>query len=133
MKSRPIEKKKLREFGLLIGTLSLLLTLWMASRGRPVAVSLLTPLALCLLLFSFWKTGWLSPAYRLWMGLAHVLGTLNSRTLLGLFFYLILTPIGWLRRIIGGQDQRFRFHLEKDSYWIPKGPVDLKNNMRHTF
>jgi hypothetical protein len=35
----------------------------------------------------------------LWMGLAKILGYINSRILLGLIFFLILTPLAAIRRL----------------------------------
>lgn len=41
------------------------------------------------------------PAARLWFGLSHVLGTVMSKIILGLVFYLVLTPMGLVRRMLG--------------------------------
>ena len=48
------------------------------------------------------------PVAPLWFGLAHVLGTISSRILLSLVFGLVVTPIGWLRRMLGKDSLRLR-------------------------
>jgi hypothetical protein len=48
------------------------------------------------------------PAAVVWFGLSHVLGTLMSKVLLGAVFYLIVTPIGLLRRLLGHDALRLR-------------------------
>jgi hypothetical protein len=54
-----------------------------------------------------------------WMKLAHGLGWVNSRILLGAMFYLVMTPIGWIVRLTGG-DPLNRRKARQDSYWIPR-------------
>ncbi len=57
--------------------------------------------------------------HRAWMGLAHVLGWVNSRILLSLVFYCIVTPIALLQRLIG-RDALRRRRAPSESYWIPR-------------
>lgn len=40
----------------------------------------------------------------LWMGLAKVLGWISSRVILSVVFFLFLTPLAFLARIISGRD-----------------------------
>ncbi len=54
-----------------------------------------------------------------WMKLAHALGWLNSRVLLGAMFYLVMTPIGWIVRLTGA-DPLNRRAAARPSYWIPR-------------
>ena len=54
-----------------------------------------------------------------WMKLAHALGWVNSRILLGGMFYLVMTPIGWIVRVTGG-DPLNRRRAPQESYWIPR-------------
>jgi hypothetical protein len=54
-----------------------------------------------------------------WMKLAHALGWVNSRILLGAMFYLAMTPIGWIVRLTGG-DPLNRRRRPSESYWIPR-------------
>ena len=57
--------------------------------------------------------------HRGWMKFAHVLGWINSRILLGAMFYLVMTPIGWIVRLTGG-DPLNRRKASQKSYWIPR-------------
>jgi len=43
----------------------------------------------------------LKPVHRVWMWLAMKIGAFNSRVLLGLVFYVAITPVGLVRRLIG--------------------------------
>ena len=95
-------KKKLREFGLLIGF------------GFPILIGWLFPLLfghpfrqwtiwigfLGLSLGIFFPRSLYFP-YKFWMKLGHVLGWANSRIILGFIFIIVLQPIALLMKIIG--------------------------------
>jgi saxitoxin biosynthesis operon SxtJ-like protein len=53
----------------------------------------------------------LAPIYRAWMKFAEALGWVNTRVLLILIFYLVVTPIGLIMRLFG------RSPLPRDSHW----------------
>ena len=55
------------------------------------------------------------PGYWLWMGIAFVMGNIMSRLLLGIFFYLIITPMGLARRI--GADKLCLKKTNIASHW----------------
>ncbi len=48
------------------------------------------------------------PFYLLWMGFAFVMGNLMSYVILGLFYYLIITPLGLVLRLVGYDPLRMR-------------------------
>lgn len=53
---------------------------------------------------------------RLWFGLSELLGAVVSSILLGLVFYLMVTPVGLLRRAFGKDTLRLRqFRKGQDS------------------
>jgi len=56
--------------------------------------------------------------YAVWMRLAAVLGYINTRILLGLFYFGILTPVGLFLRLTG-RDSLDRRGPGRDSYWEP--------------
>lgn len=56
------------------------------------------------------------PAAKLWFGLSAVLGAVMSKVLLSIIFFLVLTPMGLLRRIGGKDPMRMRqFKKGEDS------------------
>ncbi len=61
----------------------------------------------------------LRPLYVPWMLLAAVLGWVMTRVLLTLTFYVMITPIGLLRRIFGHDSLNRKFPGEQESYWEP--------------
>ncbi len=61
----------------------------------------------------------LRPLYVPWMLLAAVLGWVMTRVLLTLTFFVMITPIGLLRRIFGHDSLNRKFPGEQESYWEP--------------
>ncbi|HZI81734.1 MAG TPA: SxtJ family membrane protein [Vicinamibacterales bacterium] len=48
------------------------------------------------------------PLSVVWFALSHLLGTVMSKVLLGAVFYLIVTPVGVARRLLGHDSLRLR-------------------------
>jgi hypothetical protein len=62
--------------------------------------------------------------FRLWMKLAEGMGWVMTRVLLSVFYYAILTPFGWARRLSGNPTLDTAWRDGKTSYWIDKEPVE---------
>ena len=60
--------------------------------------------------------------YSLWIKLGNILGRLNSKLILGLFFYLMITPFSTLRNII---KMIFKFRTRKISNSVTISPTEL--------
>jgi hypothetical protein len=59
------------------------------------------------------------------MAMAEVLGRINARIILTLVYFVVVTPIGWVRRWREDPLNR-RMHDGRASNWIvrPRSPVD---------
>jgi membrane-associated HD superfamily phosphohydrolase len=75
----------------------------------------------------------LYPLYRQWMRVSFVLGWIISRVLLISLYYLLLTPIALLMRLIGKDLLKKKFSDEKSSYWIAKETIRSSNNYEKLF
>ena len=58
----------------------------------------------------------LKPFYFVWMTFAAILGWVMTRVILSLVFYLVITPIGLITRILG-EDFLALKKSQSDSYW----------------
>ena len=72
------------------------------------------------------------PLARLWFGLSHILGTVVSKIILTCIFFLIVTPIGLIRKIWGADSMRLRLWGKKnESIFLKRDHTysaqDLKN------
>ena len=55
------------------------------------------------------------PVAILWFGLSQVLGTLSSKLLLTIIFFVLVTPVGWIRRITGADSMQLKRWKKDDS------------------
>ncbi len=117
-----ITAKQLRSFGLTVGGIFALIGLW------PVIIHGVGPrwwallAAACLLVPGVLYPRCLSWVYRGWMMLGHVLGWINTRIILSAVFYLMVTPIGIIRRWLGKDSMERRLRPDLDSYRIVRKP-----------
>ena len=79
---------------------------------------------------------WAAPAlgrqlYIGWMYAAQPAGWTISHVVLGIVYYLVLTPIGLLLRLAGRDPLQRRFDREATSYWIKReAPADAARYFR---
>lgn len=74
----------------------------------------------------------LAPLNRLWFQFGLLLHRIVNPIIMGLIFYLVVTPTGLIMRLLGKDLLRLRFDPQAESYWIkrePPGPdgSSLKN------
>jgi hypothetical protein len=62
----------------------------------------------------------LAPVFRVWMGIAVVLGAIMTRVILTLVFVLLMLPIAFLLRLVGKELMPKRPDPEAVSYWIDR-------------
>ena len=72
----------------------------------------------------------LTPLNKLWFKFGIFLGKVVSPIIMGVIFFFVVTPIGFLMRIFGKDVLNLKYNNEK-SYWIEKtGP---KSKMKNQF
>jgi hypothetical protein len=64
----------------------------------------------------------LAPLNRLWMRFGLLLHRIVSPVVLGILFYLFVTPMGLIMRLMGKDYMRLRFDSSSRSYWIERNP-----------
>ena len=67
----------------------------------------------------------LRPVYSGWMMFAFVLGWVNTRILLGVFFYLIITPLGFVMRLAGKDLLDQKIDRQASTYWKKRERIPL--------
>ena len=114
--------KDLRSFGFTFGGVALAFGAFLMWRGRPSAPWFIGASALFFLVGGL-APGLLRPAFGPWMKFAEILGHINTRLLLGLFFFVGITPTGLLMRV-SGKDPMGRTFKKKGapSYWTKPTP-----------
>lgn len=84
-------------------------------------------LAIIFLLSGIIKPELLKPLYTAWMFLALILGTIMSMVIISLVYYLLMTPIGVVRRLMKSKGHyETGFNAKTDSYWISKDKSEVE-------
>jgi hypothetical protein len=108
-----------REFGFIVGGILMLLSAWWIYRGKFPSVSHITlPLGAVLVLLGLVFPKALVLPNKAWMALAEVLSFISTRIILAFVFFVIVTPIGFVKRLFGW-DPLHRRAPASDSYWRP--------------
>lgn len=92
-------RSELRKFGLTVGAAFALLGLISWYRGHVTPPRVLWTLATALVVPGLLAPALLEPVHRSWMRFGFVLGEVNSRVILTVFFYLVVTPAGFVLRL----------------------------------
>ncbi len=115
-----VSLKQLRQFGWLMAGVFALVTLWpLVVRGDGIRMWAGIIAGIFGVLGTVFPTG-LKPVYRGWMFFGEKIGWVNSRILLGLVFYGLVTPISWLMRLLGKRPLQLGFDPKADTYRVLK-------------
>ncbi len=107
-----------RSFGLAFGGLFAVVAIYRAWRGRPDAAMAFAIASAVILLVAFTAPRVLDAPNRVWMRFARALGWINSRILLTLLFFVVITPYGALQRLVG-RDRLGRKWQRATPTWTP--------------
>ena len=114
------EKKQLRHFGLIVGGIFGVIGVWpIVFRGEgPRLWALAIAVALGVPALVLPRS--LTHVHRVWMAVGETLGWINTRILLSVVFYGIVTPMGMIMRRFGQDPMRRGFEPGVDTYRVLK-------------
>lgn len=76
----------------------------------------------------------LAPLNKLWFKLGLFLHAIIQPLILGLLFFLVVTPLALLAKIVGKDFLRLRFDKTAKTYWIPyQANLPASESMKHQF
>lgn len=117
-----VEIKELRKFGLIVGGIFLIIGIWpLVWRGDNMRLwalglgGVLVPLGLI-------APAVLRPVFRIWMKVGHVLGWINTRIILGILFFGLITPMGMVMRLFGWDSMRRALVRDAQTYRVIRQP-----------
>jgi len=109
-------RKEVRKFGLLFGGICILIAGYGWYRGGTA-----WPWFICasvvFTLSGLFLYPALKPVYIVWMKFAQLLAWINTRVILGLAYYLVITPISVFMRLTGKDLLNQRINRSAGSYW----------------
>ena len=115
IKNIPHSKRDIRSFGITMGIILFIISGLLMYYNKEIyqitGIIALTFVGLGLIIPVVLK-----PLYFVWMTFAAILGWVMTRVILSLVFYLIITPIGLLTKLLG-EDFLDLKKKESNSYW----------------
>jgi hypothetical protein len=128
---RPSENE-LRSFGVLVGSVFGVIGVWpLLFWGGDVRVWGIA-LGGALILLGGLSPRVLAPVHKVWMQIGYILGWINTRVLLGLVFYGLITPMGLVFRLMGKDVMRQTMTQDSSTYRVLRKPR-LKGHMKYQF
>jgi len=107
-----------RSFGIVFFVLFLLICLWPLLNDNPIRIWSLV-IAIIFLILGLLNSKFLTPLNRSWLKFGELLGRVVSPLVMGLVYFVILTPIGLFMRLIRKDLLGTKFS-KKNSYWIKR-------------
>ncbi|TKB63496.1 MAG: sxtJ [Nitrospira sp.] len=122
--------KELRQFGLLVGGVFSVIGLWpVVFRGEPPRLWAMILGSLLIVLGAVVPQS-LKQVHSGWMKIGHVLGAINTKIILGIIYYLLITPMGLVMRLMGKDSMHRTLAKETTTYRVvrsPRSPRHMRN------
>jgi hypothetical protein len=109
--------RDLRKFGLMVGAVFVALGILFLLRHKASYPFLLWP-GVFLILFGAVAPRVLKYPYIAWMSVAFTLGFVMARVLLTICFFLLVTPIALIGRLVGKDFLNRKLNRDATTYWV---------------
>jgi len=114
-----------RSFGMVFTFVFLVVGIWQISVGKPLGWFFFAS-AIPFFIVAITFPSLLSPLNRAWFKFGLLLGQIVNPVILGLVFFLVVTPIGISRRLLGKDSLHLKPKPNLKSYWIDRNPAGPK-------
>ncbi|HOO56957.1 MAG TPA: SxtJ family membrane protein [bacterium] len=106
-----------RKFGVVGIIFFLLLGTFMYWRGRPNAPYICAALSFFFIIVRFVIPALLPPVYKGWVAVAKVIGWININVLLSVAFFVAVTPVALIARLLGNDFMKKKYDPSAETYW----------------
>ena len=120
------EKRDVRNFALTIGIVLGLLGGLLWWRGKDFYHYFLF-ISIILIFFGLVFPAILRPLQKAWMILAVILGWFMTRVILIVLFFMVITPLGIMARLLGKDFLNRKFNEKEKSYWTARNRLNIDN------
>jgi hypothetical protein len=108
-----------RSFGLLFFIVFIVVGLWPVIKGEAANIYLIL-ISLFFLIFGLINSKILSPFNKAWIKLGEILGLIIAPIIMALVYFIILTPISLIVRMLGKDLLGLKFLKKQDTYWMKR-------------
>ena len=106
-----------RSFGLVFFILFLVISLWPFIHEGQIRIWSAV-ISIVFLILGLMNSKLLTPLNRLWFKFGMFLGAIVAPVVMGIIFFLVVTPTGFLMRMMGKDLLRRKYDKSNKSYWI---------------
>ena len=118
-----------RSFGIVFFIIFLIISLYPLIEGGELRVWSIV-ISIIFLILGILNSKILTPFNKLWFKIGIFLGKIISPLVMGIIFFIVVTPIGLLMRLLNKDLLNLKFN-NSNSYWIEKS--DTKSKMKNQF
>jgi len=129
MKKSEINISSNKSFGLVFFIFFLIITIYLFTKSGDINKWSLI-ISIIFLILGLLNSKILSPLNKIWFKFGIILGNVISPIIMGIIFFLIVTPTSIIMRILGKNLLNLKKN-NKDSYWIERSKI--KSKMRDQF
>ena len=119
-----------KSFGIIFFLFFLILFLWPLTKGHEVEIWLLI-ISVIFLVLGLINSKFLTPLNKIWLKIGILLGKFVSPIVMGIVFFLVVTPTGFIMKLAGKNLLRLKKVKNISTYWIKK--EDFKTSMKNQF
>ena len=108
-----------RNFGLVFFIIFVIVSLWPLTYEGPIRIWTVI-ISLVFLILGLMNSKLLTPLNKLWFKFGMILGAIVVPVVMGVVFFLVVTPIGLVMKIMGRDLLNKKYDKKKRTYWIKR-------------
>ena len=108
-----------RSFGLLFFVVFLIVSLWPLTHEGSIRIWSVI-ISVIFLILGLLNSKFLTPLNLLWFKFGIILGAIVSPIVMGIVFFLVVTPIGLVLSIMGKDVLNKKYNKKKETYWVKR-------------
>tara|TARA_B100000700_G_scaffold172522_1_gene190598 strand:- start:974 stop:1369 length:396 start_codon:yes stop_codon:yes gene_type:complete len=129
-KKNKIKISSNRSFGIVFFVVFLIISVWPLLNENPLRIWAIS-VSIIFLILGLMNSKILTPLNLVWYKFGILLGILISPIVMGIVFFLVVTPTGFIMKILGKDLLNTNFNKEIKSYWINRD--NSKTSMKKQF
>ena len=130
LKNSKIKINSNRSFGIVFFFVFVIISLWPLINENPLRVWSIY-VAIIFLILGLINSKLLTPLNILWFKFGKLLGSIVAPIVMGIVFFIVITPTGFIMRIFGKDLLNKKYNNKSKSYWINR--EKSKGTMKQQF
>jgi len=130
LKKHEIKIGSNRSFGITFFVVFLIVGIWPLLYSESIRIWSII-ISLIFLFLGLIKFRYLTPLNKLWSKFGILLGSIVNPIVMGLVFFVVLTPIAIIMKLIGKDTLKRKFNKSEKTYWIYREKI--KSSLKNQF